>query len=94
MWKRFDKVVLLTTKNIKWLSAPAGKPDNPKGYWIIVGNIPGTGEVILAKNKTMVKVPISDISKRFDYDIDKFMKRVSEVKSYKHLGENKNGQKE
>ena len=89
MWQRFDIVRLTTTKNIEFLSGPPGRPTDPQGDWSVVGNIPGTGHVLLAKDSTIVLAPIIDIRKIASYDINRVIRNLKKVRSMSDLEEKK-----
>jgi len=73
--KRFDIVKLKTIENVKWMSGPSGRPATPIGNWSVIGNIKTS--LLLSKNNTIIKVPVNDIVKIADYDINKIgRKRV------------------
>lgn len=74
MYKQFDMVHILTTKGIRYLSGPQGAPANPNGNWSIIGFI--ENDVMLAKDSTIVRVPVSDVRKIGSYDLDKIINKV------------------
>ena len=84
MWQRFDKIQLLTTRNIKFLSGPSGRPATPDGNWSIIGNLPG-GMLLAAKDETIIAVPLTDVKKVAEYSIDKVLKNIRRVKSMSDL---------
>ena len=57
---RFDQVMLLTTKNVSYLSAPPGTELSPKGVWSVTAVV-GNNELLLVKNKTTIKIPHTDV---------------------------------
>lgn len=69
-----DIIQLITTKNIKYLSSPAGKATTPQGNWIVTGFI--KNEVVATKEGTIIKVPISDIRKVASYSIDELLNNL------------------
>lgn len=91
MWKRFDRVSIKTTKNISWLSTTPGKKEDPKGIWTVMGNIPGSGNLLIVKGNTIVEIPLTDVVKVADYDVDSFVDKVKKIKSTKDLEETGDG---
>jgi hypothetical protein len=79
MWRRFDIVQLVTTRNITFLSGPPGRPAKPQGNWSIVANLPN-GRLLLAKDETIAAVPLTDVRKVGGYDLDKAIKSLKETK--------------
>lgn len=66
MLKQFDIVRIISVKGIKFVSGPAGKPADPNGYWSIVGFI--GSDIIIAKDETIVRAPLSAVSKIASYE--------------------------
>ena len=75
MFKQLDIVQILTTRGIKFLSGPEGQATTPQGNWSIVGFV--GSEVILSKENTLVKVPLSDIRKVASYSVEGFMEQLT-----------------
>ena len=71
MFKQFDMVQLITTKNITYRSGPPHANVSPHGSWSVIGNI--GEELILSKDATVIKVPYQDVRKVASYDIDKLL---------------------
>lgn len=80
MWRRFDFIKLITTKNINFVSGPPRRPADPDGIWSVVGNLPGRASVIAAKDETIIVVPITDIRKVGRFDTDTYLRKIKEVK--------------
>lgn len=60
--EQFDRVQILTTKNIKWLSIPEGVPDpSPHGVWSVICIV--KDELLICKRGVSCKVPVGDIKK-------------------------------
>ena len=74
MYKQFDIVHILTTKGIRYVSGPPGSPANPNGNWSIIGFI--DKDVLLAKDSTIARVPLSDIRRVGSYDLDKVIDKI------------------
>lgn len=68
MLKQFDIVRILSTKNIKFLSGPPGKSVSPQGDWSIIGFV--SDDVLIAKDETVVRAPISSVVKVGSFDVD------------------------
>jgi hypothetical protein len=66
-YNRFDQVKILTTKNVKYLSALPGSKIEPKGVWQVSGAV--AGELLLVKNNAVIRIPPSDVLKIIEYDI-------------------------
>lgn len=75
MFKQFDIVQIMTTKGIKYLSGPAGRATNPNGNWSIVGFV--GPEAVLAKENTLVKVPLKDLRRVGQFDIENLYEEMS-----------------
>lgn len=79
MIKRLDIVKIKSIKNVTWISGPAARPAGPKGNWSVVGNI---GNILLiAKDETLAQVPVEDVIKVAEYDIQKVIENIKKVKS-------------
>lgn len=72
-----DIIQLITTKNVKYLSSPAGKATTPQGNWIVTGFV--NNEVIATKEGTIIKAPISDIKKVASYSINELLNNLKKV---------------
>ena len=81
MIKRFDLVALKSTKNVKWLSGPPRRPSSPKGAWSVVSGVSGRDMLLLAKEDTMIQIPVNDVIKVGDYNLDRAMELVKRVRS-------------
>lgn len=68
-FKQFDRVQLRTTRNITYLSSLPGTNPSPQGVWSVVGVV-GTNELLLAKNTTIVRVPVTDVLKVADHNLN------------------------
>jgi hypothetical protein len=64
--QQLDQVEVLTIKRVKWLSTKPGYSPSPHGRWSVVGLI--DGEAILAKDNTLIRIPLSDIRKVCAHD--------------------------
>jgi hypothetical protein len=64
----------MTTKGVKYLSGPSGLPANPNGNWSIVGFI--ESDAMLAKDSTIIRIPLSDIKKIGSYSINSIIDKM------------------
>lgn len=80
MIKRFDLVRLKTVQNIAWVSGPKGRPASPKGVWSVVAGV-DTTKLMLAKDETVIQVPMEDVIKVADYGIEHVMERVKQIRT-------------
>jgi|TARA_R110000751_G_scaffold23590_4_gene65170 hypothetical protein len=67
---RFDQVMLLTTQNVSFLSAPPGTKLSPKGVWSVTAVV-GNNDLLLVKNKTTIKIPHVDVKIIAKHDLTK-----------------------
>ena len=58
--KTFDKVQILTTRNITWMSSPDKTPPSPHGIWHVVCIIDGK-DILISKGIYMCRAPLTDI---------------------------------
>ena len=82
---RFDKVTLITTANIKYLSDKPGEKTTPDGIWSVIGAI--DNELLVSKQEAIVKVPYQDVLLRMKYQLPNIEKMTNERR--KDLQENK-----
>lgn len=61
VFQQLDKVKIVTTTNVSWLSAPPGNATSPKGIWTVVGIL--GNELMISKDSTIIKIPIYDVIK-------------------------------
>jgi hypothetical protein len=76
-FNRFDQVKLLTTKNVKYLSAPPGTNLDPRGVWQVSAAV--DGELLLVKNNIVIKIPTSDVLKVVEYDLSKMTQQFGNM---------------
>jgi len=69
---RFDQVFLVTTKNVSYISIETEELPTPDGTWMVVASI--GNDLLLTKDRTVIRLPSSDVLKVVDYD--KTMKQV------------------
>jgi hypothetical protein len=82
--KRFDIVRLLRSDRVSYVSGPAGKAATPNGNWIVVAGCE-TDKYLLAKQETIIKIPMDDVFKIGDYDLGDAINRVKRVRSSEDL---------
>lgn len=75
MFNQLDIVQILTTKRIRYLSGPEGHVTSPQGNWSIVGFV--GSEAVLAKENTLIRIPLTDIQKIASYDTKGFIDQLS-----------------
>lgn len=85
-FKRFDQVQIITTRNVTYLSAPPGSKISPKGIWQVCGVV--DSQLLLAKHNAIIKIPVSDVLKIMNYDVNEFTKNFGRLLD----GEGKNGE--
>ena len=78
MIKQFDQVELLSTRHITYLSDRPGQIPSPHGVWSVIGIIDGT--LLLSKGTALVRVPIIDVRKVANYDLDTVFTALEKVK--------------
>lgn len=64
----FDRVKLLSTKRVSYLSAPPGVELSPHGVWTVSALLPDSN-LLLTKNSIVIKIPVADVLKIADYDL-------------------------
>ena len=85
--RQFDRVQILTTRNVKYMSDLPGHTVDPHGFWSVVGFI--SKEALIAKETALVRIPIKDVRKVADYDRDNV---INSIKTF--IERQRNGQKE
>lgn len=80
MIKRFDLVRLKTIQNIAWVSGPQGRPASPQGIWSVVAGV-DTTKLMLAKDETVIQIPMEDVVKVADYGIEHVMERIKQART-------------
>ena len=77
MLKQYDIVQIITTKNIRYLSGPTGMTTDPHGNWSVVGFI--KADALVAKDSTLVRVPVVDLRKVASMSTVKFYDEISQA---------------
>ena len=80
LFKQCDAVTINTTKNVKWLSAPPGNATDPNGIWSVIGIV--TDKLMLAKERTVICIPYSDVKLVASYDLEGTLKNMNEASIY------------
>ena len=78
---RFDQVKILTTKNVKYLSAPPGSKTSPDGIWSVVAAV--DNDLLLAQKSTIIRIPSSDVLRILAYDLEAVIKNLGRLSSGK-----------
>lgn len=88
--KQFDRVELLTTKNVNYLSAKPGSSPSTHGLWSVVGIIDNM-DILISKEDALVRIPLKDVKKVENYDLSIVVDNLKKVRSY---GKEENTSKE
>lgn len=62
---RFDQVLILTTKNVSYVSYEEERPE-PIGLWTVTG-IVGT-DLLISRGDVLIRIPSKDVVKKVDYE--------------------------
>jgi hypothetical protein len=73
---RFDQVTLITTKNVKYLSAAPGSVVSPSGVWSVVGAVDGK-DLLCTKEGAVIRIPASDVVKQVGYDVESVISKLT-----------------
>lgn len=92
---QLDIVQLLRTNRVSYLSGPKSYVTSPHGNWTVVGMI--KNDVIIAKDQTVVRVPVDDVRIIGIYSIEDALNKIknagienSQVDMVKYLNESLN----
>jgi hypothetical protein len=77
MLKQFDVIQILTTKRVRFVSGPPGHATNPHGSWSVVGFM--GQDVLIAKDSTIVRVPVGDVRKIANYDMGGIKRQLEQA---------------
>ena len=88
MIKRFDLVSIKTVNRVKWLSGPASRPATPQGNWVVICGV-GKNELMLSKDETLIRIPISDVFKVADYGVDHAIRSVKDIRTISDMSKHK-----
>jgi hypothetical protein len=75
--QQLDQVELLTVKRVRWLSTKPGYSPSPHGRWSVVGLI--DGEALVAKDDTLIRIPLSDVRKVRTHDRQQVIDCLKEI---------------
>lgn len=75
--KRFDVVQITTVKNVNFVSGPANRPAIPQGNWTVVAGV-GSNELLLSKDETIIRIPVFDVVKIANYDVQRVIETIKE----------------
>lgn len=75
---QLDRVKLLSTKRVTYLSAKPGEELNPHGVWTVIGFI--DDQALLSKESMVIKIPIGDVLKCESVDVKSIINQLSRVK--------------
>lgn len=79
-YSRFDQVKIITTKNVKYLSSPPDTIVTPDGLWQVTAAV---GEdLLLVKNSCIIRIPITDVLKVAEYDINNLIGKLGRILDY------------
>lgn len=85
--RQLDRVQILTTRNVKYLSDLPGQVVDPHGFWSVVGFV--SKEALIAKGSALIRIPVKDIRKVGEYDKNTVLTSVK-----KFIERQRSGQKE
>ena len=77
--QQLDQVELLTTKNVRYLSAKPGVSPTPHGLWSVVGIV--EGDILISKDGALVRIPVNDVKKAANYSLEKVLNQLRMVKN-------------
>jgi hypothetical protein len=71
-FQQLDQVRILTTKNVKYLSAPTTDPVSPHGIWSVATIIPvaDSYDLLLVRQNATIRIPVGDVLKIVSYDLN------------------------
>jgi hypothetical protein len=75
--QQLDQVELLTVKRVKYLSTRPGYAPSPHGRWSVVGLV--DGDALLAKDNTLIRIPVGDIKKVCTHDRQQVLDFLEEL---------------
>lgn len=62
---RFDQVLILTTKNVSYVSYEDERPE-PIGLWTVTGIV--GSDLLISKGDVLIRIPSRDVVKKVDYE--------------------------
>jgi hypothetical protein len=75
---QFDQVRIVTTKNVRYLSAPPDVHIDPKGVWTVAAAI-GSSELLLTKSNVTIRIPAADVLKVAEFGLDSIFNRLGRL---------------
>jgi len=78
--KQSDCIQIVTTKNIKYLSAPVGHIPTPDKIWCVIGIL--NNSVLASSGSTMVLVPLSDVKIVQQYNPGVILRSLERLNPY------------
>ena len=78
MLRQFDVVQLIDEKHVTYVSGPRGMSASPKGNWSVVGFV--DIDVILAKESTIIRVPLQYVRKIAAYDVQNVLDMIDKAR--------------
>ena len=85
--RQLDRVQILTTRNVRYLSDLPGQVADPHGFWSVVGFV--SKEALIAKGSALIRIPMKDIRKVGEYDKDTVLNNIKNF-----IKRQRSGQKE
>jgi hypothetical protein len=82
--EQLDRVQVLTTKNVQYVSDRLGIKPDPHGTWSVVGFV--EKEALLAKGTALIRIPVKDIRKVGEYDRSIVIRKVERLIEELHGG--------
>ena len=75
---QFDQVRIVTTMNVRYLSAPPDTHIDPKGIWIVAAAV-GNSELLLTKNNVTIRIPAADVLKIAEFGLNRIFNRLGRL---------------
>jgi hypothetical protein len=72
---RFDLAVIKDISNVKYLSGPSNRPAKPTGTWLVTF-VFTDDTILISKDETLVRLPISDVEVIGRYDLQKAKEQI------------------
>jgi len=78
---QFDQVRIITTKHVRYLSAPPGTKTDPKGIWSVAA-IVGNSDALLTKSNMTICIPISDVLKIAGFGLGSILNKLGKLSTH------------
>lgn len=85
MIKRFDLVQLRSTSRVVYLSGPPSRVTSPHGNWIVTAGVAGTNLLMCCKEGTTIQIPVEDVVRVAEYDLETGLRTLSKIKNKQDL---------